>query len=56
MTRCAAPGCRDNAVVVVTDATGDRALVCRWHWTDMLRASGGVIRAVALAPSQLELW
>lgn len=50
------PGCRDQAVVVVADPTGERAEVCRWHWNDMLRASAGAIRAIALAGGQLELW
>jgi len=56
VTGCVVAGCRDEAIVVAADPTGDRALVCRWHWQDMLRASGGVIRAVALAPAKLELW
>jgi hypothetical protein len=53
---CVAHGCREAAVVVVADASGERATVCRWHWNDMLRASSGAIRAVALAPEQLALW
>ncbi len=56
MTDCAVPHCPDSPVVVVTDASGDRATVCRWHWEDMRGASGGAIWAHVLAPSQLELW
>ena len=56
MTGCAVTGCHHDAVVVVADESGDRAPVCRGHWADVLRASGGRIRAVALAPGQLELW
>ena len=56
MRTCVVPGCRDDAVVVVADGSGDRATVCRRHWNDMLRASDGAIRAVALAPGQLDLW
>jgi hypothetical protein len=46
----------EPAVVVVADASGERAAACRWHWNDMLRASGAVIRMVTLAPEQLALW
>ena len=56
MTGCAVPHCPDSPVVVVTDASGDRAAVCRGHWEDMLRASCGDICAEALVPAQLELW
>jgi len=56
VSACVVPGCRTAAFVVVADGSGERATACRWHWNDMLRASGGAIRAVALAPGQLELW
>lgn len=56
MTGCVVPGCAETAVVVVSDGTGERALVCRGHWADMARASAGAIHAVALAPGQLALW
>jgi len=56
MRACVVPTCREAAVVVVADTSGERAAVCRRHWNDMLRASDGAIRAVALAPGQLDLW
>jgi hypothetical protein len=57
VTGCVVPQCPDTSVVVVTDAWGDRAAVCRWHWEDMPRAPRArAIWADALAPAQLELW
>jgi hypothetical protein len=48
VSACVVLGCREAIVVVDADASDERTTVCRWHWNDMLRASGGAIRAVAL--------
>jgi hypothetical protein len=37
--------CRADALLVISDASGHELEVCREHWQEALRRSGGLIRA-----------
>ncbi|WP_157574845.1 hypothetical protein [Jiangella muralis] len=41
--------CGAAAFVVIADASGDELEVCRDHWQEALRRSGGLIRATRFA-------
>lgn len=45
-------GCRQLAVVLVTDMVGFTAYVCQDHWHHLHRASRGQIRAVQILTRQ----